>query len=551
MPRLITYITAGSLIGFLVATLVSCGGGGDGESNTITNTTAQRTGTVGILITDKPADPSLFHSINATIERVELMDLEENDRVVLYSDDPKTVDLLRLKNESIPFTFRDDVPVGTYCKIRLTLSDLELVLTDDTPVDMSDNETYHPHLPGNGKLDLVSRDCFAVEPGKVVTLQIDMDGGNSIHIVKNGNGFNFRPVVFVDVLSADFESKLVRLEGEISEVSAEEGTLVLCDAVPIHHSESMQCVQVYLGDDSAFFDNLEYTGTPRPLDALLSDDMVGKQAILVGWPRHSVHPYLDVEIPDGHYPPLGECRLWHVGLEAGQQPPPGDCDVLEGQVTDDTVLVSHDGIVKDRYHPLMEVDALVVEVGDFLQVEGEVAIDADTTGFSMTVAPGGPVVTEEPLDVMLQAGEFGVNGTRIVTKSGELLDDSQIIAPRPIQVDGVVELTDTHVLLKAALVIIDTAILEKEPVTGMVLDVGTDGFVLSPEADTVCGIATTDLAVTLTEDAEFLTVIITDTVSEIIPGGTLEVGQSIGIDGVCTAEGYVTENVVILEDQRN
>ena len=105
---------------------------------------------------DKPADPSLFESINASIEKAVLIGDDDN-KVVLYSGPTKTVDLLRLKNESIPFTFKDDVPVGEYCKIRLILSDLELVLADDTPADSTDNETYHPKLPGNGKLDMVAR----------------------------------------------------------------------------------------------------------------------------------------------------------------------------------------------------------------------------------------------------------------------------------------------------------------------------------------------------------------------------------------------------------
>ena len=92
------------------------------------------------------------------------------------------------------------------------------MLADDTPGDPTDNETYHPKRPGNGKLDLVARDCFNVGPGETVTLQVDVDGGNSIHIVANKKGFNFRPVVFVDVLNQGFASKLVRVEGEIIKI---------------------------------------------------------------------------------------------------------------------------------------------------------------------------------------------------------------------------------------------------------------------------------------------------------------------------------------------
>jgi hypothetical protein len=38
------------------------------------------------------------------------------------------------------------------------------------------------------------------------------------------------------------------------------------------------------------------------------------------------------EVPPGHYPPPGECRLWFVDRPAGQQPPPAPCDSLVGRV---------------------------------------------------------------------------------------------------------------------------------------------------------------------------------------------------------------------------
>lgn len=37
-------------------------------------------------------------------------------------------------------------------------------------------------------------------------------------------------------------------------------------------------------------------------------------------------------VPRGHYPPPGECRIWHPGRPAGQQPPPAKCDRLVGRV---------------------------------------------------------------------------------------------------------------------------------------------------------------------------------------------------------------------------
>ena len=317
----------------LVAALVSCGGSSsDGSGDSIDN--VQGKGTVGLLLTDTPADPSLFASINATIEKVELLGSEENGRVTLYSGGSKEFDLLRLRNEAIPLAFKDDVPAGVYCKIRLTLSDLELVMTDEAIQNSGYAETYHPKLPGNGKLDLVVRDCFDVLADEVVTLQLDMDAGKSILAIENKKGFNFRPVIFVDVVNEPFDSKLVRLTGKIIKIYRGDPSLLLCEAIPGDNMYNLGCVKIHFGDDAAFFDNYKYLnlsspppdcsgdppaycgGKPRAIDKLLSEDNLGKTLTVVGWQK-----------------------FW-------------DLD------TDDDKT--------SQYYPLMQLDALVAELGEFL-----------------------------------------------------------------------------------------------------------------------------------------------------------------------------------------
>jgi len=531
-----------------VVALISCSSGGTdaGSSSSPSSATTVGTGTVGLLLTDKPADPSLFESINAYIERAELLGSDDNGRVELYTGPTKKFDLLRLKHESVPFTFKDNVPAGKYCKIRLTLEKLELVLVDPTA------DVTEAKLPGNRKLDLLVRGCFTVSAGETVTIQLDLDGGNSIHIVGNNKGFNFRPVVFVDVLDADFEPRLVRLEGEIARIDDVQSAFLLCDAVPVQHAHSLGCVNVHLGPDAAFFDNEEFAGAPRPLTDLLADDKLGKRVTVVGRARFQVPPYDDVDIPDGHLPPPGECKLWDVHLDPGQQSPPGDCEQLADQVTDSLVLVTHDGVVKDRHHPLMAVDALAVELGTFLQVEGAVATDASIAGFDMTVASGGPVITSDTLAVLFQQGDPGVNGTRIVSKSGELLQPTQVVVPLPVQVDGTLELvTGSDPLLKAALVILDKAVAGTEQVTGEVLTVGADSLTLAPDDPAVCNdVATSELFVSLLPDLKILTVTITQDASQVEPGGVLIAGQNVGMNGRCEPGGYATDNVVIVDDQR-
>ena len=513
MLRQIRRFTAPIFSSLFLLLLVSCGGSGGG---TDTDATAGRTGTVGILLTDKPADPSLFSAINATIVKVELMPKEdEDDRVSIYDGDPKTFDLLRLKNESIPLTFDDTVPVGSYCKIRLTLSDLELVLADDTPDVATDNKTNHPKLPGNGKLDLVVRGCFDVEEDSSAMLQLDIDAGKSIHITGNGkNKYKFRPVIFIDVIDQTFESKLVRLNGVITRVNLDERTLLLCRTIPARDANSHGCVRVHLGDDAAFFDNLDHAGAPRAIKELLDEDKLEEPATVIGRAR----------------------RL-----------------IAEKDKHDDDRDNDHDGDVdddeEDMRHAWMALDGLVVELGEFLQLEGTVDENADTDGFDMTVKPGSPVSSADALAVVLQAGSTDINGTRIISPTGELLDYTQIIVPRAVQVDGVLELSSDS-MLKAALVIVDIDEDGKEQVTGTILSLGDDNMIIAPDADTVCGISSNQLFVTLDDDLDLLTVVITDMSSVITPGGSLEVGQAVGMTGSCEGSEYMTDNVVIIDDQR-
>ena len=169
----------------------------------------------------------------------------------------------------------------------------------------------------------------------------------------------------------------------------------------------------------------------------------------------------------------------------------------------------------------------------------------------MSIASADPVITDSLLDVMLQQDGVDFNGTRVVSRSGKLMNYSIILAGRFVQVDGVPEGTNNDQLLKAALVIVDTNDPAAKQLTGTILTVnGTDSLVLDPDVDSVCGMMTDALTVNLAEDLEMLTVTITDDSSEIVPGGTPAMGQSVGMNGVCQGSGYYTDNLVIVDEQR-
>lgn len=54
--------------------------------------------------------------------------------------------------------------------------------------------------------------------------------------------------------------------------------------------------------------------------------------------RHH-HDYRGANIPAGHLPAPGECRVWFHDREPGQQPPPGDCGVLRRHVPHGASLI--------------------------------------------------------------------------------------------------------------------------------------------------------------------------------------------------------------------
>ncbi len=56
-------------------------------------------------------------------------------------------------------------------------------------------------------------------------------------------------------------------------------------------------------------------------------------------PRSDVGHEKTMNIPPGHMPPPGKCRIWHPGAPPGQQPPPGDCYELRYRVPQGAVLV--------------------------------------------------------------------------------------------------------------------------------------------------------------------------------------------------------------------
>lgn len=82
-------------------------------------------------------------------------------------------------------------------------------------------------------------------------------------------------------------------------------------------------------------------------DSIISNVLAGAFAISVlsgcvaygGHTSGSHHEAGHVEIPAGHMPPPGECRIWFPDRPPGQQPPPGNCQDLKRRVPPGAFLV--------------------------------------------------------------------------------------------------------------------------------------------------------------------------------------------------------------------
>jgi len=210
-----------AILGLLL--LVGCGGsgGGGGSGPSLTTNTDTDTGTVALYLKDGPVDAD---EINITITKVALIPMSDDDDaddddgdvdafdddgedgdddnagdepapvVIFESAEGESVNLLAYAEEPYLFLVDDTIPAGEYAKIRLWISDIEVI---GGPCKEEDVEVKLP----SGKIDLNPPGGFEVVPGEALAIELDVDLEKSIQLIQAGNSGKciFRPVVFVDI----------------------------------------------------------------------------------------------------------------------------------------------------------------------------------------------------------------------------------------------------------------------------------------------------------------------------------------------------------------
>ncbi|NIO16369.1 MAG: DUF4382 domain-containing protein [Deltaproteobacteria bacterium] len=247
---------------FIVATIIvtgllACQSGKDGPGG--------ETGSVAILLTDRPTGD--FDNIWVTIEKIEL--ISESSKVTLFDKTEKEirVDLLDLENESSLIFLESGILAGPYSKIRLHVTEIELVNGESIIVEK---------LLANGKIDLNPRMTFFVDPGQTLVVEVDFDAHNSIHVVETGSSmYLFRPVVFVNIVDEFGEGKIIRASGVVTNREDEGFTLCEIESLGTASTASpvddlSKCVDVRIAS-STFFDD---EGSPAGYEDISEGDFV-------------------------------------------------------------------------------------------------------------------------------------------------------------------------------------------------------------------------------------------------------------------------------------
>lgn len=477
-------------IAFLAAlALAGCGGGG-GSGGT-GPTASDAPATVGVLITDAPV--GRWDEAIATITEVRL--IGDDGQVVLFSGS-ETLDLLKLADFSELFAISDDVPPGSYSKIRLQLADL--VLNDLDPDTGALIESERPQLVGNGKIDLNPRGDFRLWPGDVVFIELDFDMEKSLKITETGNGkLIVRPVVFVDIRTERPMDRLTRVHGEIAAIDDVEGGFELCQTEFASRWDDddddgdfgdRRCIAVATDGETGIFGE---DGLPQAF----ADLAVGEEATVIG----RLRPLDDDE---------------------------GDDD--------------NDDDDRDDDHRYFALDAYVIEegrLGTFRRVAGTVAsaFDAGTGRFGLEVAPGQGIATGAPLAVQL------FDESRIFNRAGYELAPADIAVDRLALADGVLVIGDDDVLRSPLVILGDVAPGDAAAIEGTVVSVDSaEGTLLVNDGTLDRCVNAAGAEVFLVDDSDGFSSTRGD-LDDLDPGQAVSVFGSETVDGCLLADTILAE----------
>lgn len=260
---------------FLVS---SCGGAGFGSSSQ-----GKGNGTVSVFFTDAANDD--FSAIYVTVKSMELVG--GSGAVQIYSGE-NTFDILALASVPALFTISQDVEGGQYSKIRLYISQVELLPLSGPPVTVLGSD-----LPAGGWFELSPAGPINIGDGSEIRILLDIDANRSVLVTasQGGDKYEVRPQIFVEVddgcLAKNYFMRLSESIGNIDPVAGTftvfkdfTGTRDPVDVVVITNSSTRFFgLDGAKGDFSGLVDGATVHAYGYPV---LSDSMAGA-SVPLGW----------------------------------------------------------------------------------------------------------------------------------------------------------------------------------------------------------------------------------------------------------------------------
>ena len=282
-----------------------------------------------------------------------------------------------------------------------------------------------------------------------------MDANKSIHIVDGT--YQFRPVVFITIITDGFTERYVKLHGDVTGVNSDGTSFKLCNTdISVQTGSGdkddsrSNCVKVSADTSTSIFDN---NGKPTTL----ADLTEGEPATVFGrLKRERGHDYDDDEDHDDEYKDTARESKSRKGKDDDdddESHKKGHEKDYEGKDDDDDDdRDEHGDRDDDRKINDLILTAALIELGNesgFQALKGKSASDVTVDNqFDMDVAPGQGLITPLTLNVQIQTGTIMIN------RKGTPVDPADISSGKLLSVRGVLDVTNDT--LFASLIIIDT-----------------------------------------------------------------------------------------------
>lgn len=175
------------------------------------------TGTLRVIVTDKPFPVEFLQEATVTVTRVDVRQAESgtvsagapdgadagsNDAspFVTIFDGEKTLNLLDLRNGRVDLLAESSVPAGSYDQMRLVVTDGRVVLTDGREFDLKVPSGEQSGIKLNFNFEVAS----GLDGGSATELLLDVDLSRAFRVIPGGpapervshiHGFHFQPSV--------------------------------------------------------------------------------------------------------------------------------------------------------------------------------------------------------------------------------------------------------------------------------------------------------------------------------------------------------------------